>query len=211
MSYAEPIAAGAGAGIAVTDTPAGLRQFVQPDCAAALWARDMPDIVRAWLTRLDPDSLPRGRMALPVHSVAGTVAQLCNAHGLPDGPERTWLQSDIAALADVFADLMDVRFLRFRLDVIETNACRKFHIDAIRARLLCTYRGTGTQLGYAQPGHDPDAVMTIATGAPLLLRGSLWPADPAPGLLHRSPPIEGTGETRLVLVLDPVFDAAELG
>ncbi|WP_255576234.1 MULTISPECIES: DUF1826 domain-containing protein [Jannaschia] len=27
--------------------------------------------------------------------------------------------------------------------------------------------------------------------------------------MHRSPPIEGTGATRLVLVLDPVFDLAE--
>nr|WP_245926135.1 DUF1826 domain-containing protein [Ascidiaceihabitans donghaensis] len=26
------------------------------------------------------------------------------------------------------------------------------------------------------------------------------------GCLHRSPPIEGSGETRLVLVLDPIFD-----
>jgi hypothetical protein len=44
----------------------------------------------------------------------------------------------------------------------------------------------------------------VATGAPILLRGTLWPGDPPSGLMHRSPPIEGTGETRLVLVLDPV-------
>ena len=209
MSYAKPIAAGAG--VAVTDTPAGLRQFLDPGCAAAHWARDIPSDVRAWLDGLDPASLPRGRMALSVHNIARTVAQICKAHGLAECAERTWLQSDIAALAEILADLMDVRFVRFRLDVIDTNACRKFHIDAIRARLLCTYRGTGTQLGHAEPGHDPDAVMTIPIGAPLLLRGSLWPADPAPGLLHRSPPTEGSGETRLVLVLDPIFDEAELG
>ncbi len=35
---------------------------------------------------------------------------------------------------------------------------------------------------------------------------ALWPEQPASGLLHRSPPIEGTGETRLVLVLDGVMD-----
>jgi len=47
------------------------------------------------------------------------------------------------------------------------------------------------------------------TGAPILLRGTLWPEHPRSGLLHRSPPIEGTGETRLVLVLDPVDDPEE--
>lgn len=39
--------------------------------------------------------------------------------------------------------------------------------------------------------------------APDLLRGTLWLGKPASGLLHRSPLIEGTGETQLVLVLDP--------
>ncbi|ESQ13777.1 MAG: hypothetical protein N838_33150 [Thiohalocapsa sp. PB-PSB1] len=30
------------------------------------------------------------------------------------------------------------------------------------------------------------------------------PESPRSGLLHRSPPIEGSGETRLLLVLDPM-------
>ncbi|MEM6422079.1 MAG: DUF1826 domain-containing protein, partial [Pseudomonadota bacterium] len=49
------------------------------------------------------------------------------------------------------------------------------------------------------------------TGMPILLRGKLWPESPASGIVHRSPPIEGTGATRLVLVLDPIFDLAEDG
>jgi hypothetical protein len=126
--------------------------------------------------------------------------------GLPIGPERDWLEHDIASLANVFSDLMNPLFLRLRLDVVTTNACRKFHIDAITARLLCTYRGTGTQYGISTDGEDPRRVFTVQTGAPLLLRGTQWPGEPPSGLLHRSPPIEGSGETRLVLVLDPVFD-----
>ncbi len=99
--------------------------------------------------------------------------------------------------------------LRLRLDVVTTNACRKFHIDAITARLVCTYRGTGTQYGISTDGAEPRRVFTVPTGAPILLRGTLWRDRTASGLLHRSPPIEGTGETRLVLVLDPVTDPEE--
>ena len=72
------------------------------------------------------------------------------------------------------------------------------------ARLICTYRGTGTQYGQSRNGDDPKRVFTVPTGSAVLLRGSLWPQNPDAGLVHRSPPIEGTGETRLVLVLDPV-------
>ena len=35
---------------------------------------------------------------------------------------------------------------------------------------------------------------------------NMIPERPNAGLRHRSPPIEGTGETRLVLVLDPIVD-----
>ena len=125
---------------------------------------------------------------------------------LPEGPERAWLQADIIALADIFTALMSCQALRLRLDVVTTNACRKFHMDAITARLICTYRGTGTQYGMSPTGEPPRRVFTVATGAPVVLRGTKWPQTPASGLLHRSPPIEGTGESRLVLVLDPVFD-----
>ncbi|MGY6411964.1 MAG: DUF1826 domain-containing protein, partial [Alkalilacustris sp.] len=79
----------------------------------------------------------------------------------------------------------------------------------VTARLLCTYRGTGTQLGIAPDGRDPDPIHTAPTGAVLILRGTLWPTDPSANLHHRSPPIAGTGETRLLLVLDPIFDPEE--
>ncbi|GGG66682.1 hypothetical protein GCM10011415_11900 [Salipiger pallidus] len=50
-------------------------------------------------------------------------------------------------------------------------------------------------------------VLTVPTGSPIVLRGTRWPESPLSGLLHRSPPIAGTGETRLLLVLDPVEDS----
>ncbi len=113
---------------------------------------------------------------------------------------------DIGALADIFAELTKTRCLRLRLQPVASNACRKFHIDAITARLVCTYRGAGTQYGISFDGQDPARIFTVPTGPPVLLRGTLWPAKPEAGLLHRSLPIEGTGEIRLVLVLDAVDD-----
>ena len=125
---------------------------------------------------------------------------------MPKGRERDWLEADVSAIVTTFAELMSTDYVRMRLEVVTTNACRKFHIDRIVGRLVCTYRGTGTQYGISDGNHDPVHVHTVSTGAPILLRGSLWPAVPAPGLSHRSPPIEGSGEVRLVLVLDPVND-----
>ncbi len=206
MNYVRQTVKDAGIGVGIADDPEGLRVFLQPGCAAAVWRRQTPADVQAWLDTLDPDLLPSGRVVLPSDAVADTVAHLMDIHKTPAGPERDWLQSDIIGLAEMFADLMSATYLRLRLDVVTTNACRKFHIDALTGRLVCTYRGTGTQYGISTDGADPKRVFTVQTGAPILLRGTLWPTAPASGLLHRSPPIEGTGETRLVLVLDPIFD-----
>ncbi len=198
-------------GVGIADDPASLSTFLQPGCAAAIWRRQTPPEVQEWLDDLAAEVLPRGRVILPSNAVADTVGHFFDMSGLPDGAEREWLHQDIVSLAEVFSGLMQARFLRVRLEAVTTNACRKFHIDAITARLVCTYRGPGTQYGISRDGNDPRRVFTVQTGAPILLRGTLWPSKPPSGLLHRSPPIEGTGETRLVLVLDPVFDPEDEG
>ena len=206
MNFVRGTVKGATVGVGVADDPAALSSFRQPGCAAAIWRRQTPQRVQTWLDGLDPEILPRGKVVLPRNAISDAVGHLFDISGLPPGSERDWLQEDIVSLADMFGGLMKARFLRLRLDAVTTNACWKFHVDAITARLVCTYRGTGTQYGISTDGNDPKRVFTVQTGSPILLRGTLWPVQPPPGLLHRSPPIERTGEARLVLVLDPVFD-----
>ncbi|WP_084863975.1 DUF1826 domain-containing protein [Salibaculum halophilum] len=209
MTLVREIAKDTPSGVGVADTPEGLSALHRPGCAAAIWRRQPLPGFQSWIDGLDADVLPRARVILRPEAVRDTASEVCEACGTPVGAERDRLVDDIAALADIFAGLMRARWLRLRLDVVTTNACRKFHIDAVTARLVCTYRGTGTQYGIGADGAEPRRIFTVPTGAPILLRGTLWPDRPRAGLLHRSPPIEGTGETRLVLVLDPVDDPEE--
>ncbi len=197
------------AGVGIADTAEGLAGIDAPGCVAAIWRRQLSAGFQAWIDALDPSQLPKARLVLRPSAVPEAVRHLCDITGMGDSAERRWLEEDISDLAKRFADIMQAPYLRVRLDVIDTNACRKFHIDAIHARLICTYRGTGTQYGIAPRGQEPKRVFTVATGAPMIIRGTLWPEKPASNMLHRSPPIAGTGETRLVLVLDPIFNLEE--
>ena len=196
----------AGVGVNVVDTPEGLSAIHRSGCAAAIWRRQALQSFQSWIDALEPEQLPKARVILRPVDVREATLQICEASATPDCAERTRLIDDVAALAEIFARLMRASYLRLRFDVVITNACRKFHIDAVTSRLVCTYRGTGTQYGVSTNGGQPRRVVTVPTGAPILLRGTLWPERPRAGLLHRSPPIEGTGETRLVLVLDPILD-----
>ena len=193
-------------GIAFVDQPEELTTFLQPSCPAAIWRRQSTPDFQSWVDTLDPMRLPQGRVLLRPSAVRSAMAEMCAEVNTPQCPQRDHLIDDVATLAHVFAEVMDAPYLRVRLQAVTSNACRKFHMDAITARLVCTYRGAGTQYGISVDGDDPQRVFSVPTGAPILLRGSQWPETPMSGLLHRSPPIEGTGATRLVLVLDPVFE-----
>jgi hypothetical protein len=209
MTLVREIVEDAAIGVGVADTPEGISALRRPGCAAAIWRRQPLPGFQSWLDGLDLDVLPRARVILRPEAMRDTASEICDASGTPIGPERERLVDDIAALADIFSGLMRARWLRLRLDAVTANACRRFHIDAVTARLVCTYRGTGTQYGISTDGAEPRRIFTVPTGAPILLRGTLWPENPRSGLLHRSPPIEDSGETRLVLVLDPVDDPEE--
>lgn len=209
MSFIRATVQDAAVGVAVTEQSKNLSDFLMPGCAAAIWRKQMPADFQSWIDNLDPTHLPQGRIIVRPETVRSAVEEICDLSQTPICQHRDQLIDDIVVLADIFAGLMQPRYLRMRLDVVTSNACRKFHIDAITSRLVCTYRGTGTQYGISTNGDDPTRVFTVPTGAPILLRGTLWPEKPASGLLHRSPPIEGTGETRLVLVLDAMSDLVD--
>ncbi|MEM6376328.1 MAG: DUF1826 domain-containing protein [Pseudomonadota bacterium] len=197
-------------GVFVAEETADLDTFCAPDCAALIWRRNLPQDLRQWVAAVPETRLPRGRIMLRPEAVAQALEQLCEIYDTPVSVQRDALIAEMVHVCRAFTQLHQARFLRLRLEVVTTNACRKFHIDALPSRLVCTYRGTGTQYGNAEPGCDPARVFTVATGDPILLRGKLWRETPFAGLLHRSPPIEGTGETRLVLVIDPVDDPEEM-
>ncbi|MDB2422189.1 DUF1826 domain-containing protein [Paracoccaceae bacterium] len=193
-------------GVGVVRAIQDLAVIRDPGCAVALCQRQPDRNVLEWLERLDSDRLPKARVILPPDRINDALEQICDISDTPDCEKRKRLIDDVTKLAKVFADLMKTAHLRLRFDVVTTNSCKKFHIDRITARLLCTYRGTGTQYGFSVDGTEPDHILTVPTGSPIVLRGSLWPETPKSGILHRSPPIEGTGEYRSVLVLDPIFD-----
>ena len=206
MSLLGRIAQDAPMGVAITDRPEELAAFRASGCVAAIWRRPPDQPLSARLDRVDPDRLPNGRATLHRRAVRAALTEMCARAQTTRRPVLALLIDDATALAEVFADLMGARHLSLRLQAIATNTCARFHVDAMTARLVCTYRGTGTQYGISIDGTDPTRIFTVPNGSPILLRGSLWPETPPSGLRHRSPPIEGTDETRLVLVLDPVFD-----
>ncbi|WEF24878.1 DUF1826 domain-containing protein [Paracoccus sp. S3-43] len=185
-----------------------LQQIAQPGIGAAVWRRDRAPAFAEWVETISPGHLPALRALVDFRAVENCIHAACDLSGLPAGPMRDLLASDIAALALMFARIMRNPLMHIRFEAVTTNACRKFHVDQIPARLLCTYRGPGTQFGLKDDSGEVALAGEMRTGDVAVLRGALWPGKEATRLLHRSPPIEGTGDVRLFLALDPAVDTA---
>jgi hypothetical protein len=125
-------------------------------------------------------------------------------------------RADLRQLAALFFSISLGRDVTLRLETTATDGCRRFHVDQTHLRLLCTYRGPGTEW---LPDAQVDRV-ALADGAPNagivrcgeparfqpfwvgILKGGAYPGNAGHGLVHRSPPIAGTGQTRVLFCLD---------
>ena len=130
-------------------------------------------------------------------------------------PNSTALYEDIAGVLSLFEGTTKASSFRLLLASINNNMCSRFHTDINDLRLLSTYIGPGTrwlpneavdQEASRARGHKQELVIheqliqQASTGDVLILKGALYPdANP---ILHQSPPIESTGENRLLLRID---------
>lgn len=114
-------------------------------------------------------------------------------------PRASWhaaVAADAVMLTARFAAILDITYVMLRLELVTGDACKRWHADAVPVRLICTYAGSGTQW-IEQPD---DRERSLGVGAVGLFKGRALAGDYA--IVHRSPPIAGTGEERLLLVVD---------
>lgn len=169
---------------------------------AVIWDRILPPCVPHLLHTAPGAKSVSTRVTAGPGEVAAEIPAFTREQDIGSTAFARWLAEDIRALAAQFAEILSVDAITLRVEVIRDDACRKFHRDAVRARMICTYIGPGTEYGVAPRGCEPERIDTVATGCPAFLKGKAWSDAERPSLLHRSPPIGDTGVSRLVVVID---------
>lgn len=173
-----------------------------------LWRRPLPQCLSAWLNRIEPQHLPHLRILVNIENVRDALNSKINQSGPQHMPLWALLIDDIDTLTQTFAQIAKCKQVDIRLERIVDNACRLFHRDSVRLRLLTTYRGPSTewvdpefaQIAMRNKGRFCLPIKRLDDHEVALFRGSL--SDPDRGVVHRSPPIENTGETRLLLCIN---------
>lgn len=141
---------------------------------------------------------------------------------LPLARGRAALLKDIEYLASLLSWAAQACACSIRFDVVHGVQCPRFHVDNVKARLLCTYVGAGTQwlderdadrskLEHGSNGlpdeasgliRKPGAVHTLPAFAIALLKGRQWPANEGRGAIHRSPPWSPLLGPRVLVAID---------
>lgn len=171
---------------------------------------ERPPSIAGAIDALAIETLPNFRLEGPVALVAGWLDSLSKTPGLLTA--QAWIVADVASQAQHFAEITGSLQLGLKLEMVRDNACRKLHHDYVAHRLVCTYRGPGTQ--WLPREHEPALgnereivpdhwLASVPRFAAALFAGVLLPG--ARPILHRSPPIAGTGEVRLVLTINEPF------
>jgi len=167
-----------------------------------------------WIAQLPADALPAGRLLIQPCEARTSLNAVCDASGTPRGAGRAAFVEDVAAQVALFASLACCDTVRLRLEVVRGDACRRWHRDCVPLRLICTYRGPAAQwvppelanAPMSAPDDDSPHARSLALGDVAIFKGCGWPGLAHDGgIVHRSPRISSTGQTRLVLVL--VIDA----
>lgn len=204
---------------AIVKRDADLARILRPDVNVCVWRRALPPRFERWL-----EALARTFVHDSSYRVSSTAESTLPLFADLQGPNemiQTWA-TDVAALVKIFSGLLRGRSLHASLATIDTNKCRKFHTDYKTLRLVCTYAGPGTEwvddrdADRSAMGHEEACIDAANTrivrhgssiqrskpGDVVLLKGELFDGNRGRGAVHRSPPIEATGERRIVLTLD---------
>lgn len=197
-------------GIDICGTEDGLAAIKKPGTELVIWQRDFPKRFQDWLDRLDAAKLPDFRILVEPRDLRRAIDPLLDACDMPACDLRDLLVEDIDDLVHRFAEVARSETVDVRLQRISHDACWKFHRDSVEARLLTTYRGPTTE--WVQMVHADRALAEqqdyegplerLGLHDVALFKGSC--AGPNSGIVHRSPPIAGTGQTRLLLCLNQV-------
>lgn len=175
-----------------------------PGISIAIWERAPLPAVPGLLS----PALEAVRFSIDMDDLGASLVRALDAAHYPAGTARATLEADITDLAAHFVRVMRADAVDIRLERVTGDACRKFHADYVTARLITTYVGRGTQWLDSDAARTCDCgemhdIRELGPGDVAIFKGRHWDEDGA--AIHRSPPIAGSGDQRLLLVINPVL------
>lgn len=185
-----------------------LARIHEPNVGMAIWQREATAALKNWLRLIARVPMPHGRVLIAPDEAQAALKVMLSGAGASVRAGASPFINDAAEIVLHFAEIAGCDLVDVRLEAVTHDACWKFHRDCVPFRLITTYIGPGTE--YVAPSDAGCALddqrdyigplNRVPTFGVAVFNGS---SDPRSiGVVHRSPPIAGTGQRRLVLCLN---------
>lgn len=190
-----------------------LDQIDRPGLQLAVWHRPAAGRQAESLQRQHPGAM---RLSATVDCSTGRLLAWLPSLDATQrlGPALRAATHEVLCVFARIAAARGVERLPVRIEAIESRVCRRFHVDHVGLRLLCSVYGAGTEwipedaanraelgAGGGEVVRDPAAIRQIPTAAIAILKGHCHRGDPGLGLIHRSPEASAAAP-RLLLAAD---------
>lgn len=195
--------------------PEVLARIRDPHRGLAVWERRLQASVTSWVAGGFRPTSGRCAFTLDAPEACAETMEAALADCLVPGPGCVQWRRDVQSLITlVWRISPQTAPLRVRIDRVEDDGCRLFHVDRTALRLVCTYAGLGTQwlpegafdragLGCGCNDHvrNWSALREIGTGHVAVMKGERYPGHAGRGFVHRSPPAS-RAQPRVLLAID---------
>lgn len=192
-----------------------LHRILLPHVNVCVWRRSIS--IASWLREVSETLVwDRSVVVAPGQDLRGIFPELSQQR-----EARLWA-TDVKRLLDTYRSVTGAEAVQVSLVTVHTNKCRKFHADFKPLRMVCTYAGPGTEWvedrsvnhdALLEPVHCFDtanarivprasSIEQARSGDVVMLKGALFSDKTVGAAIHRSPQIEGTGVSRIVVTLD---------
>ena len=186
----------------------GLDQIKTPNTDLIIWHRTLPARLHNWIKSLPASYLPKLRVLVAPCDLNSALDPMLDACGLPNNDMRDFMVNDISALVRKFSFISETEMVDVRLEHIDHDSCWRFHTDVVDLRLLTSYLGKGTE--WVKPIHAQNAINDQKQYSGPIERLELNEVGifkgkrslDTNGIVHRSPPVEDSGNSRLLLCLN---------
>jgi len=193
----------------IGETPEVLKNIHQNNVNITIYNRDISTLKKEINSLLEQD--------IEFNSSGNIKSILKEITEVIELGEYSVIKQDIKNLLDLFKEVTNAKDFQLLLGVVNTDMCRKFHMDNNNLRMLCTYSGPGTlwltenninrKVLESRGSNqfiviDKNIIKQASTGSVVILKGVKYSKETTKAAVHRSPTIEESGEKRLLLRID---------
>jgi hypothetical protein len=187
------------------------------DVNITIYERELPKSINSYLNHILNEGFRSFNVAQNISEFKNSFDNHFKELNIEFKEEHELLKNDIENLLFQFSEICNNSQLKVFYGIVDSDMCKRFHVDMYELRMLCSYQGQGT-MWLSEDNINHEALNSFKENKEIelnkefvnqlnetdvaIIKGALYPNSKVGGLVHRSPTIENLKQKRIILRVD---------